>query len=83
MEFTTYKTSDIYFSAYLMALDFKLSMTEEEKDEITGKRKLYFIFELPKIQQARIKADYFGGSGTVKALKYAQAFKSLKSMCYI
>lgn len=83
IEYTIYKTSDIYFSAYLVALDFKMLNTEEEIDETTNRKKLFFVFELPKMQQTLIKSGYFNGSGTIKALRYAQALKSLKSMCYV
>ena len=80
-EFTLYRTSDIYFSAYLSSLDVSLERTEPEEDG--GKRKVIFIFKVPTKDMPRLKASFFGGTGTVKAQKFVQALRNLKSMCYV
>ena len=80
-EMMLYRTSDLYFSSYLCAIDLRLETTE--KDDKDGKRKVIFVFSVPKKDLDRLKAGYFGGSATVKANKLIQAIRSLKSMCYI
>jgi len=81
-DYIFYKTSDIYFSAYLCALDVVLHTTESEKSNNAMNKKIIFIFKVPAKDLARLKASYFGGSGTVKALKMVQQLRSLKSMCF-
>ncbi len=81
-EFIFYKTSDIYFSAYLCALDVPLHTTESEKSNNAMNKKIIFIFKVPVKDLSRLKASYFGGSGTVRALKMVQQLRSLKSMCF-
>ena len=77
-----YRTSDIYFSAYLCALDVPLHTTESEKSDNAMNKKIIFIFKVPEKELPRLKASYFGGTGTVKALKMVQQLRSLKSMCF-
>ena len=76
---TEYSSSDIYFAAYLCALDFPLKQTEREGD----KKKVVFVFDIPKKDLNKIKTDFFGGSGTVKVQKFVQALRSLKSICFV
>jgi hypothetical protein len=80
-EYIFYKTSDIYFSAYLSSLDLPLERTEPEDDG--GKKKILFIFKVPAKDMARLKASFFGGTGTVRAMKFVQSLRSLKSMCFV
>jgi hypothetical protein len=80
-EFTLYRTSDIYFSAFLCALDVPLQSTES--DEKGDNRRVIFVFKVPSKDLQRFKALYFGGQGTVKAQKFVQSLRSLKSMCFI
>ena len=77
-EFQLYRTSDIYFSAYLCALDIQLENTETSSDS----NKVTFVFKVPTKDIGRLKASFFGGAGTVKALKFVQHLRSLKSMCF-
>jgi len=81
-DYIFYKTSDIYFSAYLCALDVQLHTTESEKSNNAMNKKIIFIFKVPAKDLSRLKASYFGGSGTVHALKMVQQLRSLKSMCF-
>jgi hypothetical protein len=76
-----YRTSDIYFSAYLCALDFSLITTETEK-AINGSKKIVFVFEMRDEHLRAAKAQFFGGNGTVKARKFVDNIRSLKSMCF-
>ena len=76
-----YQTTDIYFSAYLVALGLPLQGTEWESEN--GKRKLVFIFRLTKRDVKRLKASFFGNTGTVKVMTFVNALKGLKQMCYV
>lgn len=80
-EFILYRTSDIYFSSYLCALDIPLKTTETQANE-GGRDKVVFVFSVPQADLQRLKVSYFGGSGTVHAHKFVQQIRSLKSMCF-
>ena len=77
-----YKTSDIHFSGFLGALDIPLVNTEKEK---TGDNrfKVVFVFKVPANALRQLKTQYFGGKGTVKALRFVEQLRSLKSMCFV
>lgn len=79
-DFIEYSTSDIHFGSYLIALDIPLKRTDIEEN---GKRKVIFVFDVPKNNLVTLKNDYFGGKGTVKVQKFVQALRSLKSVCFI
>jgi hypothetical protein len=76
-----YRTSDLYFGAFLASLDFPLKTTEQSSTT-DGGRKIVFVFSIPEADLSKIKAMYFGGSGTVKARVFVDHLRSLKSMCY-
>jgi hypothetical protein len=75
-----YRTSDLYFGAYLCALD--IPLTASETDGQGDTRKVVFVFKLPQEDLNRLKAQYFGGSGTVHARKFVDSLRSLKSLCH-
>jgi hypothetical protein len=77
-----YRSSDIYFSAYLCSLDIPLITTEVEKGS-EGAKKVVFIFRLLEPDLQRLKSSYFGGTGTVKARRFVDNIRSLKSMCFV
>lgn len=80
-----YRTSDIYFSAFLCSLDVQLQAAEWESTQRDGRsdRKLVWVFQVPEGAIGRLRASYFSGNGTVKARKFADNLKSLKQMCYV
>lgn len=77
-----YRTSDIYWAAYLCSVDIELVTTEMEKGKDGGK-KLVFVFRVPEVDLGRIKASYFGGHATVRVRAFVDNLKALKSMVYI
>jgi hypothetical protein len=77
---TLYRTSDLYWSSYLAALDIPLEASEKEGNG--DSQKVVFVFKLPQEDLGRLKASYFGGSGTVKARKFVDCLRSLKSLCH-
>jgi len=74
-----YKTSDLYFSAFLCCLDIPLTRTDRE-GEIGSK--MVFVFDITPSVLAQAKRLYFGGTGTVNAAKYVDSLRRLKSLCY-
>ena len=78
---TLYRTSDIYFAAYLLSVDLEMVTTENEKGG-DGNRKLVFVFRIPDAEISRLKSKYFGGQATVKARAFVDNLRSLKSMVY-
>jgi len=77
-----YRTSDIYFAAYLCSVDIPMETTEFDKNSTN--KKVVFIFRIPgKKNLEHLKAGFFGGSATVQAMKFVQAIRSLKSLCFI
>ena len=80
-KFVLYRTSDIYFSAFLMGLEMQLIDMEEGKNE-KGQPKKYFVFNVPDNEIKRFKAQYFSGSGTVKCRRFVDDLKNLKSMLH-
>jgi len=77
-----YRTSDLYFSSYLAALDFSLITTENNK-MADGSNKVVFVFNIPEGELPKIKASYFGGTGTIKVRKFVDSLRSLKSLCFV
>jgi hypothetical protein len=78
---TLYRTSDIYFAAYLCSIDLEMVTTEAEAGG-DGHRKLIFVFKIPDSDIGRMKASYFGGHATVKVRAYVDNLRALKSMVY-
>lgn len=76
---TLFRTSDLYFSAFLCALD--VPLVTSERDHIDA-NKVVFVFSLSDEDHNRMRHLYFGGSGTVKARKFVDSMRSLKSMCH-
>ena len=77
-----YRTSDIYFASFLCSLDFTLEATENKKNA-DGHKKVVFVFKIAGEHLRRAKAGYFGGTSTIKARKFVDNIRSLKSMCFI
>jgi len=72
-----YRTSDLYYAAYLKVAGVPLVGTEKE-----GSR-MFFLFECrdpASLQQ--LKNQYFMDQSKVSALSYSQAIKALKGMVF-
>ena len=80
MEFTIYKTADLYYSAFLLSIDCELSGTETKQDG--NKEKVVFIFKLPKGKEKHLKWLYFSGKGQVQAMKFVNCVRMLKELTH-
>ena len=72
----TYRTSDLYYPAYLKVAGVLLTGTERE-----GKR-VFFIFERSEAIHG-LKQQYFNRTSKVPALTYADEIRSMKALTHI
>jgi hypothetical protein len=73
-----FRTSDLYFAAYLQVAGVQMLRTDRNA---TGK--VSFIFDMSIANIEELKGAWFNQSGKVPALPYANAIKSLKSICHM
>ena len=73
-----YRTSDLYFAAYLQVAGLRLVGTDRN-----GSGKVHFIFDTSVSNITELKNGWFGLSSKVVALSYANAVKTLKSLCHM
>lgn len=73
-----FRTSDLYFAAYLQVAGVQMLKTDRN-----GSGKVTFIFDTSIANIEELKAAWFNQSGKVSALPYANAIKSLKSICHM
>lgn len=73
-----FRTSDLYFAAYLQVAGVQMLRTDRN-----GTGKVSFVFDTSIANVEELKAAWFNQSGKVPALPYANAVKSLKSVCHM
>ena len=77
---STYRTSDLYYAAYLKVAGVPLKGTEAD---VEGSRRVFFVFEGQDPGVLRdLKDQYFMDRAKVHALSYSQAVKVLKSLLH-
>ena len=73
---TRYRTSDLYFGAYLKTAGVPFLGTEQEGDRTN------FLFE--KVEHIRdLKNGFFTRTAKISAMSYADEIKALKAMTHI
>jgi len=72
-EFTT---PDLYFATYLLTSGAELKRTDRKGTRI------YFIFNVTKVNVDALKASWVNRTGTVPAMTFADNLKAMKSMCH-
>lgn len=75
---TEFRTSDLYFAAYLQVAGVQMLRTEKN-----GTGKVSFIFDTQVSNVDELKNLWFAQTGKVAALPYANAIKTLKSICHM
>jgi hypothetical protein len=75
-----YKSSDLYFCAYICSCDVPLEKTEFEEG---SKKKVVFSFNISPAKLQELKTGFFSGNGVVRVQKYVQQLKTLKSLCFV
>ena len=73
-----FRTSDLYFAAYLQVAGVSMQRTERNSSG-----KLTFVFDTTICNIDELKHAWFSQTGKVAALPYANAIKSLKSICHM
>lgn len=73
-----FRTSDLYFAAYLQVAGVAMTRTERN-----GSGKVSFVFDPSISNIEELKHAWFAQSGKVAALPYANAIKTLKSVCHM
>lgn len=73
-----FRTSDLYFAAYLQVAGVPMVRTEKN-----GSGKVTFVFDSSVSNTEELKNAWFGHTGRVLALPYANAIKTLKSVCHM
>ena len=73
-----FRTSDLYFAAYLQVVGAPMNRTDRN-----GNGKVSFIFDTSVVNIDELKQAWFNRQGRVPALPYADAIKSLKSICHM
>ena len=75
-ESKTYRTSDLYFAAYLRVAGVPFQDTQRE-----GQR-VHFVFE--KVEGIRdLRSQYFNRTAKVPALTYADEVKNMKALTHM
>ena len=72
-----FRTPDLYFAAYLQTAGVEMKSTVREGGRV------YFIFDTAIVNVEELKTAWFNNTGRVPALPYANAIKSLKSVCHM
>jgi len=73
-----FRTNDLYFAAYLQVIGAPLQKTEKDPSG-----KVYFCFDTSILNLDELKTAWFNHTGRVPGLPYANAIKSLKSVCHM
>ncbi len=80
-EIQLYKTSDLYFSAYLCSSGVELH-SHEAIEGFKQKKKVIFMFDLTEEELKEHKVGYFNRKGKVIAKDYVESFRELKEKCF-
>jgi hypothetical protein len=75
---TEFRTSDLYFAAYLQVAGVAMIKTERN-----GSGKVSFIFDPSISNIEELKNGWFNQQAKVPALPYANSIKTLKSYCHM
>lgn len=71
-----YRTSDLYYAAYLKVAKVKLIGQEKEG------RRIFFLFENDSVIND-LQTEYFNRTGKVPALTYADEIKAMKALTHM
>lgn len=71
-----YKTSDLYYAAYLKVARVPFKGTEKE-----GTRVIFIFEAIPGLRD--LKAAFFNRSGMVPALSYSEEVKVMKTLTFM
>jgi hypothetical protein len=73
-----FRTSDLYFAAYLQVAGARMIKTDRN-----DRNKVTFVFDSSVTNIEELKTAWFNRTGRVEALPFSDAVKSLKSICHM
>ena len=73
-----FRTSDLYFAAYLQTAGVEMKTTNRE-----ASGKIYFVFDTSICNIEELKQGWVNNSAKVPANPYAFNIKTLKSLCHM
>jgi hypothetical protein len=73
----TFRTSDLYFAAYLQTAGVEMVGQDREGNRV------FFLFDTSIANIDELKTGWFNGSSKIAAQPYSNAIKSLKSICHM
>jgi hypothetical protein len=73
-----FRTSDLYFAAYLQVAGATLQRTDREPGG-----KVFFVFDNTVVSIEELRTAWFNQTGRVAALPYANSVRTLKSLCHM
>jgi hypothetical protein len=76
MSNSNYRTTDLYYAAFLQTFGLPLVATPREGNRI------HFEFDTSLCQIEEVKAGWYSGRTHVPARDYANNIKNLKSLCH-
>jgi hypothetical protein len=74
-----FRTSDLYFAAYLQTAGVEMKKTERGGEN----GKIYFVFDTSIANIEELKVAWYNNTGKVPANPYSHAIKNLKSLCHM
>jgi len=72
-----YRTSDLYYAAYLKVAGVTFIGTEREGGRV------FFVFESPEAGLRDLKTQYFNRVAKVPAMTYADEIKAMKNLTHM
>ena len=74
-----FRTSDLYFAAYLQTAGVEMLRTDKDIDH----GKIFFIFDTSIANMDDLKQGWFNNTAKVPANPFAYNIRTLKSMCHM
>lgn len=74
-----FRTSDLYFAAFLQTAGVEMKKTERE----SANGKVFFVFDTAIVNIEELKQGWFNNTAKVAANPYAFNIRTLKSVCHM
>ncbi len=72
-----FKTTDLYFAAYLQSAGVQMLRYDRVGKQLT------FVFDNKLSDVKQLQMDYFANKAKIPALAFTNALKSLKNLCHM
>lgn len=75
-----FKTSDLYFAAYLMTAGCNLTGTSKVQEDGTPPRVVFIFEQTPEMRE--LKLEYFNRKSKIEALSFVDSIRGLKAIVH-